>query len=94
MRRSELVEALSATVPETQQPIPGVQTPPGKIRFTSLRHLVSKAEESVQSRVEDLQDWVHFQNPESINRKNRVVTEEKRWGKHSRKYFPKNVSQL
>ena len=36
---------------------------------------MSKAEESVQSRVEDLQDWVQSQIPEPINKKKRVVTQ-------------------
>ena len=52
MRKDELVESISASIPEVEVPIPGVHTPPGKISFTSLRRLVNKAEESVQSRVE------------------------------------------
>ena len=58
MCKDELLESMSTSIPEIEVHIPGVQTPPGKINFTSLKHLLSKAEESVQSHVEDLQDWV------------------------------------
>ena len=42
MRKDELVESISASNPEIEVPIPGVQTPPGKLSFTSLRRLVNK----------------------------------------------------
>ena len=94
MRKDELVESISASIPEVEVPIPGVHTPPGKISFTSLRRLVNKAEESVQSRVEDLQDWVQSQIPEPINKKKRVVTQKfthlkKKVGQAFKKILPK-----
>ena len=94
MCKDELVEALSATVPETQQPIPGVFLPSKSVNLTSLKQLVSKAEESVQSCVDDLQDWVQSRIPEPINKKKRVVTQKfkqlkKKVGQAFKKILPK-----
>ena len=75
MRHDELVEALSASIPEDDTPIPRVVKPPNKVNFTSLRRSLEKAEESVQSRVEDLEGWVRSKIPKPINKKKRVVTQ-------------------
>ena len=88
MRHDELVEALSASIPEDDTLIPN------KVSFTSLRRLLEKAEESVQSRVEDLEDWVQSKIPESINKKKHVVTQKfdrlkKKVGQVFRSIFPK-----
>ena len=79
MRHDELVEALSASIPEDDTLIPGVVKPHNKISFPSFRRLLEKAEESVQSRVEDLGDWVHSKIPKPINKKKRVLAQEKGW---------------
>ena len=94
MRHDELVEALSASIPEDDTPIPGVVKPPNKVSFTSLRRLLEKAEESVQSRVEDLEEWVHSKIPEPINKKKRAVTQKfnrlkKKIGEAFHKILPK-----
>ena len=47
MGRDELIEALNASIPEVEVPIPGGTKPPGKLSFTSLKRLVKKAGESV-----------------------------------------------
>ena len=69
MRKDELVESMSASIPEVEVPIPGVQTPPGKLSFTSLRRLVNKAGESVQTEVNKVTDWVLEQIPEPIKKR-------------------------
>ena len=94
MRKEDFVDALSASIPEVEVPIPGVQTPPGKVSFTSLRRLVEKVEESVQSRVDDLQEWVRSQIPEPINKKKRFLTQKfkqlkKKVGQAFKKILPK-----
>ena len=58
MRKAEHVEAMSASIPEVEVPIPGVSKFPGKLSFTSLKQLVSKARESVQTNVNEFTDWV------------------------------------
>ena len=96
MRQEELVEALNASIPEVEVPIPGVTKPPGKLSFTSLKRLAKRAEESLQTRNEDLQDWVQSQNPESINKKNSAVTKKfkqlkKKVEREFNKIFPKET---
>ena len=64
MRHDELVEALSATIPEDATPIPEVVKPLNKMNLTSLSRLL---EETVQSRIDDLEEWVRSKIPEPIN---------------------------
>lgn len=75
MRHDDLVEALTASIPEDNEPIPGVSKPPHILNLTSLSRLLQNAEESVQSCVDDLQDWVSSQIPEPINKKKRVLSQ-------------------
>ena len=58
MHREELINALSAFIPEVELPIPEVQTPHSKLRFTSLNRLVKNAEDSVLSDVDKFTEWV------------------------------------
>ena len=64
MRHDELVEALSATIPEDDTPIPEVVKPLNKMNLTSLSRLL---EETVQSRIDDLEEWIRSKIPEPIN---------------------------
>mgnify|MGYP001800457705 CR=1 FL=1 len=55
MRRAELIEVVSALIPEVEVPIPGgVSKPPGKLNFTSLKRLASKASDTVMTEVNKL----------------------------------------
>ena len=71
MTHAELVEALEASIPEVELPIPGVQTPHGKLSFTSLRRLVKSAKDSVLSNVDKSTEWVLDQIPNPV--KNRTT---------------------
>ena len=70
MRKEELIEALNASIPEVEVPIPGVTKPPGKLSFTSLKRLVKKAGESVQTELNKFTDWVlELQIPEHLKKR-------------------------
>ena len=78
MRRAELIEAMSALIPEVEVPYPGVFKPPGKLNFTSLKRLVSKASDIVMTEVNRFEDWVLYKAPELVkNRSNKKVRKDK-----------------
>lgn len=70
MRKDELVETLSASIPEVEVPIPGVvKKTPGKLSFTSLKRLANKAGDSVQTEVKKFIDWVLEHVPEPVRKR-------------------------
>ena len=69
MHREELIDALSVFIPEVELPIPEVQTPHSKLRFTSLNRLVKKAEDSVVSYVDKFTEWVLDQIPNPVKKR-------------------------
>ena len=69
MYREELNEALSVFIPEVELPIPEVQTPHSKLRFTSLNRLVKKAEDSVVADVDKFTEWVLQQMPNPVKKR-------------------------
>ena len=69
MRREELIEALSAFIPEVELPIPEVRSPHSKLSFTSLKRLVKKAEDSVVKDVDKFTEWVLGQIPKSVKKR-------------------------
>ena len=74
MCRAEVIEAMSALIPEVEVPIPGVTRPPGKLSFTSQKRLASKASETVMTEVNKFEDWVLSKVPELVkNSSNKKV---------------------
>ena len=69
MRREELIEALSAFIPEVELPIPEVRSPHSKLSFTSLKRLVKKAEDSVVKDVDKFTEWVLGQIPKPVKKR-------------------------
>ena len=69
MHWEELIDALSVFIPEVELPIPEVQTPHSKLRFTSLNRLVKKAEDSVVSYVDKFTEWVLDQIPNPVKKR-------------------------
>ena len=66
---------LETSLPEVE--ITAVSKPPGKLSFTSLRRLVKKAEESVQTEIKKLTDWVVEQIPEPTTKKKKGAVTQK-----------------
>ena len=69
MRRDELIEALSALIPEVELLVPEVRSPHSKLNFTSLKRLVEKAEDSVVTDVDKFTEWVLEQIPELLRQR-------------------------
>ena len=56
-------------------PSRGLSNPPIEWILLLFSRLLEKTEETVQSRVDDLEEWIRSKIPEPINKKKRVVSQ-------------------